>query len=125
MFGIGKLAAGFKWFGKKVGKGTAFVGKKIGKGAVDAVHRPEVQFIAHFLPGLPYLKTAIGLIVQFERKEGSGTARMRRILEILRAEPQFTQMKESELRWIIETALQVAEGRVIFQEKHYNDDGEA
>lgn len=119
---LGKIVSPFKWFGKKVGSGTVFVGKKIGRGAAYVVRRPELHLIASFLP-IPYLKTAISLVTHLEA-EVSGTERMRRAIDTLRKEPRFVNMKESELRWLIETALQVAEGRVTFQEEYYGDGGQ-
>lgn len=98
---------------KTIGRGF----KGIGKGVVSVVRRPELQLIARFLP-VPYLMTAIAVVTQIDSK-ASGSDRMVFAINALRTEPRFAKMKESELRWIIETALQVVEGRVAFQERRH------
>lgn len=105
---------------KKIGGGIKWFGKKTGKGALYVVGRPEVRLVTKFLP-VPYLNTAVEIVNGLQDKAVPGTERMRAAIALLREDPHFAGLKESELRWILETALQVAEGRIEFNESHYGD----
>ena len=95
---FGKIGGAFKWFGK----GTLWLFK-----------RPEMRLIASFNP-IPGLNTAVRVIGAFDNEDKTGEQKMLAMIAILRQDPMYKNKKESELRWIVETALQVVEGRIKF-----------
>lgn len=109
---LGKIGAAFKWLGKNIGKGA----KETGKGALWIFTRPETRLIASFVP-IPGIKTAVEIVGALNAKDLLGTTKAAIAVEKLRQDPLFKDMKESELRWIIETALQIVEGRIKYEER--------
>ncbi len=92
-----------------------FLKKGLGKirdGLRFVARRREVWIVAEFISP-PMLRSILPYVRRINSDRGkSGKERMLRTIKQLRKDPAFASMKESKLRWIIETALQVVEGEL-------------
>lgn len=103
-------------FLKRIGGAFKSVGKGFVRGGKFLAGRPELMLIARFAP-IPYVHLAVPIVEALEnRTDLSGAEKMRSVIRALKNAPELKELKESEVRWVIETALQVAESRVEFQE---------
>ena len=88
---------------------------KIKDGALFIGRRKETWIIASFVTP-PVVRAAIPYIRIIEDDKLNGEQKLARALKALRKDPQFTNMKNSKLRWIVETALQSVEGELQMME---------
>ncbi len=92
-----------------------FLKKGLGKirdGLRFVARRREVWIVAEFISP-PMLRSILPYVRRINSDRGkNGKERMLRTIKQLRKDPVFASMKESKLRWIIETALQVVEGEL-------------
>lgn len=85
---------------------------KIRDGLRFVARRREVWIVAEFISP-PMLRSILPYVRRINSDRGkNGKEKMLRTIKQLRKEPVFAGMKESKLRWIIETALQVVEGEL-------------
>lgn len=102
-------------FLRKIGRGFKKIGsglKQVGLGARWLVRRPEF-FVASRLIPIPGLRIAVDLVSAVEDGVHLGdkmTMVYAELAPILAAKYGIT--KESEIRWVVETAVQIMEGKV-------------
>jgi len=98
-----------KRFFRKIGRGFKTVGKKM----LWVVKRPEFRLASRFIP-IPYITQAVDIVQVVEKPGRSGEEKLQDAFEILAPilREKKDGIKDAQIRWIIETALQIAEGGV-------------
>lgn len=97
IFGFGFLKTGLR----KIRDGLKFIAR-----------RKEMWLVADFIAP-PVIRQVLPYIRRIDEDRGkTGKEKMLRAIKYLRKDPALKKMKESDLRWIIETALKIAEGKL-------------
>ncbi len=101
-----------KRFFRKLGRGFKTLGRK----ALWLVKRPEFRLASRFIP-VPYITQAVDIVQIVEKPGKSGTQKFEDAFNILAPilREKKEGIKDSQIKWIIETALQIAEGGIAME----------